>query len=90
MKVTKLFADASSILAASTIFISSAFADDCMFISIKYTGEDNFILTKGNCTELYEMCGKDFCRVTKGGELDSTGTARKLDNTSDNVIIKQN
>jgi len=90
MKVTKLFQDASSILAISTILAMPAFADDCMFISIKYTGENNFILTKGDCAEIYEMCGKDFCKVTKGDDLVSTGTERKLDNTSDNVIIKQN
>lgn len=90
MKVTKLFQDASSILAISTILSLPAFADDCKLISITYKGENNLVLTKGDCTRLYDMCTEDFCKVTKGDDLVSTGTARKLDNTNDTVSIKTN
>ena len=38
---------------------------DCTIEEIAYQGQINVIVSRGTCQKLYDMCTRDFCKVTK-------------------------
>ena len=40
---------------------------DCVIEEIHYSGIYSFVVAKGNCTVIYDMCTKSFCKVQKMG-----------------------